>query len=136
MIFERGRRIRFADVDPAGIVFYPRYFEMINEIIEDWFDQALGLNFAVMTAQEGRGVPVAHIETEFLSPSRLYEQLGFELSVETIGRSSATLNIIGRQGVEIRLKATVVIVHIDLASHTSSPWSEALKVKMQEYVRR
>ena len=33
-IFERNKRVRFAHCDPAGIVFYPRYFEMLNELVE------------------------------------------------------------------------------------------------------
>ena len=30
--------VRFRHFDPAGIVFYPRYFEMINDFVEEWFD--------------------------------------------------------------------------------------------------
>ena len=33
--------VRFQHTDPAGIVFYPRYFEMINQVIEDWFAEKL-----------------------------------------------------------------------------------------------
>ena len=29
--------IRFRHCDAAGIVFYPRYFEMMNDLVEDWF---------------------------------------------------------------------------------------------------
>ncbi|CPO21707.1 4-hydroxybenzoyl CoA thioesterase [Bordetella pertussis] len=28
--------VRFRHCDPAGIVFYPRYFEMINDFVEEW----------------------------------------------------------------------------------------------------
>ncbi|MEO7008669.1 MAG: hypothetical protein ABI156_05925, partial [Caldimonas sp.] len=28
--FTRSRLIRFSDCDPAGIVFYPQYFVMLN----------------------------------------------------------------------------------------------------------
>ena len=33
--------VQFAHCDPAGIVFYARYFEIINEVVEDWFEDAL-----------------------------------------------------------------------------------------------
>jgi 4-hydroxybenzoyl-CoA thioesterase len=33
--------IRFQHTDPAGIVFYPRYFEILGQIIEDWFSHDL-----------------------------------------------------------------------------------------------
>ena len=37
--------VRFRHCDPAGIVFYPRYFEMINDFVEEWFDKGMGLPF-------------------------------------------------------------------------------------------
>ena len=36
--------VRFADCDPAGIVFYPRYMEMFNALVEDWFREGLKLS--------------------------------------------------------------------------------------------
>ena len=38
--------VRFSHCDPAGIVFYPQYFIMFNGLVEDWFNQGLGLNYA------------------------------------------------------------------------------------------
>lgn len=36
--------IRFAHCDPAGIVFFPRYLEMFNNLIEDWCRDELGVS--------------------------------------------------------------------------------------------
>ena len=41
--FERPLRIRFAHCDPAGIVFFPQYLVMINNLVEDWVTDALGM---------------------------------------------------------------------------------------------
>jgi 4-hydroxybenzoyl-CoA thioesterase len=41
-VFVRDKRVRFQHCDPAGIVFYPQYFVMIHELMEDWFTEALG----------------------------------------------------------------------------------------------
>ena len=35
--------VRFSHCDPAGIVYFPRYFDMINGVVEDWFAGTLGL---------------------------------------------------------------------------------------------
>jgi 4-hydroxybenzoyl-CoA thioesterase len=40
--FRRPRLIRFSDCDPAGIVFYPQYFVMLNGLVEDWVNEGLG----------------------------------------------------------------------------------------------
>ena len=113
-MFIRKRMIRFADVDPAGIVFYPRYFEMINEVVEDWFAQGLGCDWAGLTLKRRKGAPLAHVEVDFTAPSRLYDELTFSLSVNRLGDSSIDLAIHAEHDGETRLAARLVIVYIDL----------------------
>jgi 4-hydroxybenzoyl-CoA thioesterase len=33
--FETTRVLRFGDCDPAGIAYYPRYFDLLNGVVED-----------------------------------------------------------------------------------------------------
>ncbi|KAF5290196.1 hypothetical protein FQR65_LT20676 [Abscondita terminalis] len=49
--------IGFRHCDPAGIVFYPRYAEMINDTVEHWFKHGLGMDFDCLhrPRQVGRG---------------------------------------------------------------------------------
>ena len=35
--FTRSVPIRFSDCDPAGIVYFPHYFDIFNGLIEDWY---------------------------------------------------------------------------------------------------
>ena len=44
-VFVVDIRVRFSHVDQAGLIFYPRYFEMFNEVIEEWFDRGLDCSF-------------------------------------------------------------------------------------------
>ena len=37
MLYHRLYPIEFNHCDPAGIVFYPRYFEMTNSVVENFF---------------------------------------------------------------------------------------------------
>src|SRR5690242_12783792 len=39
--FQREVLVRFGHCDAAGWVFYPRYFEMISDFVEDWFEDGL-----------------------------------------------------------------------------------------------
>ncbi|MBO6730286.1 MAG: acyl-CoA thioesterase, partial [Maricaulis sp.] len=78
--------------DPAGIVFYPRYFEMINATIEDWF-RSIGYGFDQMIMQDGFGVPTATIQVDFKAPSRLDDLVELELQLVRLGRSSIGLQI-------------------------------------------
>ena len=43
MTYTRHIRIEFNHCDPAGIVFYPRYFEMTNSVVENFFADVVGV---------------------------------------------------------------------------------------------
>ena len=53
--------VRFSHCDPASIVYFPRYFDMINGVVEDWFAGALGLahppSSATGASVSGRPMP-------------------------------------------------------------------------------
>ena len=133
MSFEAPRRIRFADVDPAGIVFYPRYFEMINSVIEDWFDDGLGYGFDQMIRKDGFGVPLAHIDVDFTAPSQLDDALVFVLDVLSVGRSSIKLEMKAFCGEELRLTARPVLVFINSKKHAPARLPDELKSRMLEF---
>src|SRR5213078_3442059 len=105
MTFSRDIRIRFQHCDPAGIVFYPRYFEMLNQIVEDWFADELGMPFQEMHLKLGLGVPAVRIDCEFLSASRIGDVLTFELWARAIGKRSISLEIAAQMDDDIRLRA-------------------------------
>ncbi|WP_417470804.1 acyl-CoA thioesterase [Maricaulis sp.] len=134
MVFRVDRRIRFADVDPAGIVFYPRYFEMINACIEDWFETGLGYGFDAMIVKGHYAVPLAHIEVDFKAPSRLDDELAFKLVVNEVGRSSFKLTITATHETEVRMIARPVLVYIDAEKHAPERIPEILRAKMLTFL--
>lgn len=126
-LFQTRRRVEFQHCDPAGLVFYPRYFEMVNSVIEEFFAEALGTDFRTLHMERGKAVPTVRIEAEFVRPSRLGDRLDFALSVERIGRTSAGLRLVGAASDEIRLAVRSTIVHIDGASGRPEPWPDDLR---------
>ena len=137
-VFKSDTLIRFGHTDPAGIVFYPRYFEMINNTVEDWFTEALNSSFADLVLKEKRGLPTVRTECEFLKPSRLGDVLTFELTAERIGASSVTVNISAVCDGEERLRARTVLVYADY----STPAMRAVRIpsdmreRMSRYLKR
>src|SRR5215467_6607501 len=87
-VYRRQVLVRFGDCDPAGIVFYPRYFEMFNNLVEDWHREALQFSFAEIVVTRSWGLPAVHLEADFVAPSRFSEVLSASLSVREIGTSS------------------------------------------------
>jgi len=112
--FEKIVPVRFEDCDPAGIVFYPRYFLMINRLIEDWFGEALGLPWPQMHGVEHSGVPTVRIEIDFRAASRHGEMLRLALDVLEVRRSAFTLDIRaeGADARDIRFQARQTFVYV------------------------
>ncbi len=135
MRFEVRRLVRFAHTDPSGIVFYPRYFEMINNTVEDWFADGLGVSFARLHSDYAAGVPTVHTECSFLSPSRLGEVLTFTLAVSRIGRSSLVLDIEAHCAEHRRVRATVTLVYtlVEDSRLESAPLPADLREQIERY---
>ncbi|MBA2778479.1 acyl-CoA thioesterase [Billgrantia kenyensis] len=127
MPFTTQRKVRFQHCDPAGIVFYPRYFEMLNSVVEDFFAEAVGHDFNQLHVENRTGVPTAHIETDFHAPSRLGETLTFELTIRDIGRTSMALRTVALCNGEPRLTCDSTLVFIDLDSGRPLPWPDAMR---------
>jgi len=134
--FTRTVQIRFSHCDPAGIVYFPHYFNMCNGLIEDWYTEELDVNYADLILHDQHGFPFVHVETDFKIPSRMGEKLDLTLLIEKIGRSSLTLVIVGhKDGVE-RLRARTVTAMMSLASKRSVALPETLRRAFEAYAAR
>ncbi|WP_420137080.1 acyl-CoA thioesterase [Sphingomonas sp.] len=127
MTFVSEQQVRFAHVDPAGIVFYPRYFEMLNAALEDYFAAVIGVDFETMHFRLRLGVPTVKLEAEFVVPSRLGDLLDFAVEVDRVGRSSAALTVTVTCNGELRLRLKPVLVCMDLATARSHPWPAEMR---------
>jgi 4-hydroxybenzoyl-CoA thioesterase len=134
--FTRSVPIRFSHCDPAGIVYFPHYFDMFNGLIEDWYGQELGYEYAELVMGSQYGFPFVHIECDFKIPSRMGETIDLTLLVERVGRSSLGINIICHlDGLE-RLRARLVTVMMSLKSRKPVSLPKGLRGKIESYRRR
>lgn len=126
--------VRFADCDPAQMVFYPRYLTMFNDLVEDWFRDELKLPYSYYHHEHQQGLPTVHLDVDFLAPSRLGELLTATLTVKRVGTSSITLNILfrGPDGSD-RVRGTVVLVVSDLRSNRAIPITDDLRSKLLQF---
>ena len=132
-LFTTTRRVRFADCDAAGIVFFPRYFEMLNGVVEDWFAGPLGASFRELHLKRHVSVPTAAVEARFIAPSRLEDELTFSLTVIRLGGASCGLRHRIGAGDQLRFEAAQTIVHVG-ASLKPEPWPEPLRARIQPFL--
>jgi 4-hydroxybenzoyl-CoA thioesterase len=85
----RTIRIEWGDCDPAGIVFYPRYFEMFETCIATLFERATGMTkYQMLQAYEFSGYPVVQARAQFIASAKYGDDVVAETSIGEFRRSS------------------------------------------------
>ena len=135
MKFRVDYLIRFQHCDPAGIVFYPRYYEMLNQVVEDWFAQGLNWSFAMLARDRQEGIPLVHAECDFRKASQIGDVLTFELAVSRLGTRSFDVAITASHEGELRLEAKLVLVYVRVGREMNSiPIPPELRRSMEQYL--
>jgi len=107
----RTVRVQWGDCDPAGIVFYPRYFEWFDASTILLFEKATGLKKIEMLEQHGgAGLALLEARAVFKLASHYGEDLEIETEVTEFRRSSFFVRhtltkqgIVALEGFETRL---------------------------------
>ena len=118
MAYTSIHKIRFDDVDGAGIVYYPKYFHLCHAAFEDFFDSAASISYPDLIRGRRLGFPTVAIDSSFTAPLTYGDTAVVELSVGKIGTTSVTFSyrIRRRRDGVACFAATVTTVLIDLDS--------------------
>lgn len=110
-------RVRFNEIDAAGIVFFPRFFDYFHMVFEDFFEPATGTPYHVWIRDRRIGFPAVHIETDFRAPLRYGMEVEIALSFPKIGNSSFVCRYEAKDPAEDKLlcscEITVVTSDVD-----------------------
>lgn len=131
--FRRDMKVRFGDVDYAGIIFYPRYFEALNKTVEDWFAEEVGQSFKHTHDAYGIATPLVSVETAFLKPCRLDEILTYTLTIERLGPSAITLNVETSCGDQPRMRSTLTHVCVRPDISGAQEWPAMLLSALEKF---
>lgn len=93
MSFVFATPVRFADVDHAGIVYFPRFFHLFHLAFEELWRARLGPRAYVELLDRDRvGFPAVRADCDFKAPLRFGDTAEIELSVARIGSRSITFH--------------------------------------------
>lgn len=85
----RTTRIEWGDCDPAGIIFYARYFDIFDVSTTMLVERALGMTkIAYLKAYNFLDHPLVETRARFLLPTRFGDEVAVETTVTACGRSS------------------------------------------------
>ena len=135
--FTKKEKIRFKHVDYAGIVFYPRFLEMLNDLVEDWFEEALERPFS--TIHETNGIPTVDLKVQFKKAARLGEILTKSLWVQKLGGASVNCGFkFEDKNGKTCLEGEVTLVNVAIADGRNDikaePFSEEMKAKISTFI--
>jgi 4-hydroxybenzoyl-CoA thioesterase len=133
-VFVFRRPVRFAEVDAAGIVFFPRYHEYCHDALEALFGELPG-GYAALFRERDLGVPTVHVETDFKSPLRFGDVARFEITIERVGRTSLTFYHTIRREADGIIAATVrhVVVMTRISTLTPIPVPADVRALLDRY---
>ncbi|MDP2305909.1 MAG: acyl-CoA thioesterase [Pseudomonadota bacterium] len=105
--------VRFAEVDPAGILFFSRVAEHCHAAYEALV-AAAGISVPAYFGGSAWKAPIVRWEVDYHAPSRLGEALTIQIDDVTRGRSSLTMTfrVIGPDGTP-RSTARMVAVFVE-----------------------
>jgi len=130
MPFETRIKVRFSDVDRAGIAYYPRVIHWLHVAFEEFWEGFVGVPYAAVLERENLGFPAVGLEVEFVKPTRFGELLTVRVEVDRIGRASSRFRytVLGPAGDE-RVRARVTIVCVALDTLKSVPLPEKYRAR-------
>jgi 4-hydroxybenzoyl-CoA thioesterase len=133
-VFSVEYPILFSHCDPAGIVYFPRLFDLLHRAMEDWFTFGLEERFADFIMAKRLGVPAVGTRVDFVGPARFGDLLRIELRVLKLGRSSIELGIDSFVGERPCFKAHHTICCFSQQTVKAVPIPDDLRARMEAYV--
>ncbi|HTL38730.1 MAG TPA: thioesterase family protein [Kofleriaceae bacterium] len=91
MSFTFATPVRFADVDHAGIVYYPRFFHYFHVAFEELWRTRIGPKaYSDIIDNQRIGFPAVRAECDFKAPLKFGDTAEIEVSIPRLGAKSIT----------------------------------------------
>ena len=133
-VFSVEYPILFSHCDPAGIVYFPRFFDLLHRAMEDWFTFGLEERFADFIMKKKLGIPTVGTKVDFVGPARFGDLLKVELRVAKLGSSSIELAIDSFVAGRPWFRARHTVCVFSQESFKAVPIPAELRARMEPYV--
>jgi 4-hydroxybenzoyl-CoA thioesterase len=88
LTYSRTILIEFGDCDPAGIVYFPRYFAWFDNNTAGLFELAGASLRQRLNSQDIVGIPMVDAHAKFFLPSTFGDEITIETTIREFRRSS------------------------------------------------
>ncbi|MEJ7604062.1 MAG: thioesterase family protein [Kofleriaceae bacterium] len=139
MSFTFATPVRFADIDHAGIVYYPRFFHLFHLTFEELWRARIGPRaYSELIDRDRVGFPAVRAECEFKAPLRFGDTAEIEVSITRLGTKSITFRYLVHRAEPRALCAegTVVCAVVDLARFVAIAVPDRVVAMLQDLVEK
>lgn len=129
MSFTCERYIRFADIDAAGWLYYPRFIEFCHNAFEDWMNTEAPLNYRQMIDGLGFGFPAVAVSGNYLAPLKHGDTAVITVKILNIGNSSLKtgFEFVRKHDQVVSFKGEITTVCVDLKQGRSMPIPDVMR---------
>jgi 4-hydroxybenzoyl-CoA thioesterase len=136
--FTFAQPVRFADVDHAGIVYYPRFFHYFHLAFEELWRARMGARaYSELIDRDRVGFPCVHADCDFVSPLRFGDTAEIDVTIAKLGGKSLTFRYrVFRAGEPRTLAAEgrVVCAIVDLSRFVAITAPERVTAMLSDLV--
>ncbi len=123
--YETSMKVRFGDIDHAGIVYYPRIINYFHVAFEEFFSDRVGLPYHELLDGRRLGFPSVKVDVDFRRTLAFGDVARVEIQTLKLGNSSLTLRYrIRKEGTTepcVVARITTVCVDMDTFEPTRIP---------------
>lgn len=149
MSFTYATPVRFADVDHAGIVYYPRFFHLFHVAFEELWRARIGPRaYSELIDRDKVGFPAVRAECDFKAPLAFGDTAEIEVAVARLGATSITFRyrifraaegehtarVTDDRARTLCAEGTVVCAVVDLARFVAIPVPERVVAMLADLV--
>ncbi len=133
--FRTRRVIRFEDVDPVGVIYFPRQIALLMSALEEMFRDRLRLPWGEMIARDRVGLPTVEWHTTFRAPLRLGDEVEITIGVAALEPRKVTVVYEATNVSTAQLAATArqLVVCVDAQTWTARPLPEKYRLALEPF---
>ena len=120
-VFTLQQQVRFGDVDPAGIVYFPRIYDYLHEAFEELWEVHAGSRYYHLLLERRIGFPLVHSEVDFQAPLRFGDRPIVRITCFKLGETSLGLHYVYEVGEHVCVDARQTTVCVNTKTMKPQP---------------
>ncbi|MCI2430691.1 acyl-CoA thioesterase [Candidatus Acetothermia bacterium] len=134
MAYKTTWRVSFGEIDYAGIVYYPNFFDYFQRT-EEVFMEHIGFPYPYLIGELKIGFPIVRVEADFKNPVRYGDAFDVSMNVARLGNSSVTFSFRVFKGQQLCGAASITHATIDMKTFKSIPIPAELRALFEKHLQ-